>query len=67
MVALTAAGGALYPALAWWARHTENIVTLCRNCHRELDQTPAAEPLERVMATLIWYPDFSDDDRIYKK
>ena len=47
----------------------ENIVTLCRNCHRELDQTTRrAELLERVKAHLdIWYPDFSDNDRIYKK
>lgn len=47
----------------------ENIVTLCRNCHRELDQTTRrTELLERVKAYLdIWYPDFSDDDRIYKK
>lgn len=47
----------------------ENIVTLCRFCHHKLDQTTErAELLERVKAHLnLWYPSFSDADRIYKK
>lgn len=47
----------------------QNIVTLCRFCHNKLDQTTErGELLERVKEHLdLWYPDFSDTDRIYKK
>jgi len=47
----------------------QNIVTLCRDCHRRLDQTTQREELlERVKAHLeIWYPGFPDTDRVYKK
>lgn len=47
----------------------QNIVTLCRTCHNKLDQsTMRGELLERVKQHLdLWYPDFSDTDRIYKK
>lgn len=47
----------------------ENVVTLCRKCHNRLDQTcERAELLERVKAHLdIWYPNFLDADRVYKK
>ena len=47
----------------------ENIVTTCRLCHDRLDHT-AERPalLERVKRHLIlWYPDFSDTERVYKK
>ena len=47
----------------------QNIVTLCRDCHRRLDQTTERkELLKKVKAYLdLWYPDFSDDERKYKK
>ena len=47
----------------------QNIVTLCRTCHNKLDQTTQREELlARVKEHLdLWYPDFSDTDRIYKK
>lgn len=47
----------------------QNIVTLCRPCHDKLDQsTQRGALLERVKQHLdLWYPGFSDIDRIYKK
>lgn len=47
----------------------ENIVTLCRECHRRLDQTIERRVLlERVKAHLdLWYPGFKDINRIYRK
>lgn len=47
----------------------QNIVTLCRNCHYELDQTTRRrELLKSVKEHLdIWYLDFPDDERIYRK
>lgn len=47
----------------------QNIVTLCRNCHYELDQTTRRrELLKSVKEHLdIWYLDFTDDERIYRK
>lgn len=47
----------------------QNIVTLCRVCHDALDNsTKRGELLERVKDHLqLWYPDFTDNQRIYKK
>lgn len=47
----------------------QNIVTLCRPCHDLMDNTTArASLLGRVKEYLdLWYPDFSDEQRIYKK
>lgn len=47
----------------------ENIVTLCRECHYQLDQTTKRKDLlKRVKEHLdLWYPWFCDADRIYKK
>ncbi len=47
----------------------QNIVTLCRPCHDLMDNTTArASLLGRVKEHLdLWYPDFSDTERIYKK
>lgn len=47
----------------------ENIVTLCLECHRKLDQTTQrAELLKLVKKHLdLWYPDFENDNRYYKK
>lgn len=46
----------------------QNIVTLCRPCHMDLDGTKRRELLPKVKKYLdIWYPDFEDAERIYKK
>lgn len=47
----------------------QNIVTLCRPCHRELDQTTKRrELLQRVKAHLdLWYPDFNEKRRYYSR
>ncbi len=47
----------------------ENIVTLCRPCHRELDQTSKRpELLNRIKEHLdLWYPNFDPSRRYYKR
>ena len=47
----------------------ENIVTLCRKCHRDFDETEKRqEYTEKIRAYLDrFYPDFSDYDRTYHK
>lgn len=47
----------------------QNIVTLCRPCHDLMDNTTARDALlRRVKEHLdLWYPGFSDEQRIYKK
>lgn len=47
----------------------QNIVTLCSGCHFDLDQTPRRRGLlRRVKSYLdLFYPDFPDEDRRYKK
>lgn len=47
----------------------QNIVTLCRSCHDLMDNTTArVSLLGRVKEHLdLWYPNFSDEQRIYKK
>jgi 5-methylcytosine-specific restriction endonuclease McrA len=47
----------------------QNIVTLCLDCHRRLDQTTERQTLlEYVKSYLdIFYPGFSDDDRKYRR
>ena len=47
----------------------QNIVTVCRDCHRRMDSTTdRAEYLSRAKAYLdMLYPGFADNDRIYKK
>lgn len=47
----------------------ENIVTLCSECHRKLDQSTEREALlKRVKEHLeIWYPCFQDEERIYRR
>lgn len=47
----------------------QNIVTLCRPCHDRLDNTTERKPLLlRVKKHLeLWYGDFPDEQRIYKK
>ncbi len=47
----------------------QNIVTLCRPCHNQMDSTTARESLLRRVKTHLdlWYPNFTDADRVYKK
>ncbi len=47
----------------------ENIVTLCNDCHRALDQSIRRKVLlQRVRNHLDrFYPEFKDEDRKYKK
>lgn len=47
----------------------QNIVTLCRGCHREFDEGKKhAEYKEKIRDYLeAFYPNFSDYDRIYHK
>ena len=47
----------------------QNIVTLCRKCHHDLDQTVRRrELLRKVKSHLdLWYPDFPDERRVYRK
>lgn len=47
----------------------ENIVTLCNDCHRALDQSIRRKALlQRVRNHLDrFYPNFKDEDRKYKK
>ena len=47
----------------------ENIVTLCRKCHRDFDESEKRkEYTERIREYLNkFYPDFNDYDRIYHK
>lgn len=47
----------------------QNIVTLCRPCHLELDQTTKRrELLQRVKEHLdLWYPDFNEARRYYRR
>lgn len=47
----------------------QNIVTLCRDCHRRLDQTSERPQLLKQVKEHLerHYPNFKDSDRIYKK
>lgn len=47
----------------------QNIVTLCRDCHREFDEGKRhAEYKEKIREYLeAFYPNFSDYDRVYHK
>lgn len=47
----------------------QNIVTTCRPCHNELDQTTKRqELLGRVREHLdLWYPGFTDEQRTYRR
>ena len=46
----------------------QNVVTLCRECHRRLDQSSERdELLARVKEYLdTLYPDFTDEQRVYR-
>jgi 5-methylcytosine-specific restriction endonuclease McrA len=47
----------------------ENIVTLCPNCHRDYDNSDKRKFYREIIKAYLdeIYPDFSDDQRIYKK
>lgn len=47
----------------------QNVVTVCRRCHERLDQsTERAQLLAVIKAYLdIFYPDFTDEMRRYKR
>lgn len=47
----------------------ENIVTLCRSCHRRYDQTIERESIRRILADYLQskYPDWDESKLIYKK
>lgn len=47
----------------------QNIITVCRNCHNKMDQSTERRAfLKRAKEHLdIWYPNFSDEERKFKK
>ena len=47
----------------------ENIVTLCFDCHAMFDQTVHRSEIEPFVKKHLntFYPEFSDNDRIYRK
>lgn len=47
----------------------QNIVTLCMDCHRRLDQTTERKELLNKVKHYLdrFYPNFTDDMRRYKK
>ncbi len=47
----------------------ENIVTLCPACHHDYDHTDMRKYMGNMIRQYLdsFYPDFSDEDRIYHK
>ena len=47
----------------------ENIVTLCRDCHRQYDQSIERQSIKRILRDYLisWYPGWSEDKLIYRK
>lgn len=47
----------------------ENVVTLCRECHRKYDQTTEREAIGEILADYLrsHYPDWDPTKLIYKK
>lgn len=47
----------------------QNIITLCRECHREFDEGKKHKEYKQILSDYLeaLYPDFSDYDRIYHK
>lgn len=47
----------------------ENIVTLCMQCHHELDQTTKGKELMKYVKKYIksFYPDWNEEELKYKK
>lgn len=47
----------------------QNIVTLCRDCHRDYDNSYKRSFYRKIIKEHLdtHYPNFSDEDRVYKK
>ena len=47
----------------------QNIVTLCRPCHRRYDQTIERDAIREILRDYLMskYPDWDEDNLIYKK
>jgi 5-methylcytosine-specific restriction endonuclease McrA len=47
----------------------QNIVTLCRDCHRDYDNSYKRTFYREIIREHLeeFYPNFSDEDRVYKK
>lgn len=47
----------------------QNIVTLCRDCHRDYDNSYKRPFYREIIREHLeeFYPNFSDEDRVYKK
>ena len=47
----------------------QNIVTLCRDCHRDYDNSYKRPFYREIIKEHLdtHYPNFSDEDRVYKK
>ena len=47
----------------------QNIVTLCRECHREFDEGKKHREYKEIIKDYLegFYPDFNDYDRLYHK
>lgn len=48
---------------------SENIVTMCIECHYNFDHTPKRKEMLPIVKAYLdkLYPDFSDEQRVYKK
>lgn len=47
----------------------ENIVTLCRDCHRRYDQTTDRQMIRKILRQYLmdWYPDWKEENLIYRR
>lgn len=47
----------------------ENIVTLCRECHRRYDQTIERDAIREILRDYLssQYPDWNEENLIYRK
>ena len=47
----------------------QNIVTLCRPCHRRYDQTIEREAIREILRDYLMskYPDWDENELVYKK
>jgi 5-methylcytosine-specific restriction endonuclease McrA len=47
----------------------ENILTLCRKCHREFDEGPKRQKMKRFFVAYLstYYPDWDEKKLVYRK